>query len=140
MSRRLPDLNLSAEWQLISSATLIGAPVGRRYWRIDPQNFTVNSHVALVGVSNQYAKSRWFVGAYASMLLPSPVSGSSTLTAIDAWRKVCSLGCYTLLDFPKIVDQPITLNLRFPKWQREVFVEVWEYTGQDIDCLDNIAS
>ncbi|MCU0525162.1 MAG: hypothetical protein MUF72_10085 [Elainella sp. Prado103] len=136
MTRRLPDLNLPSEWQLISTATLIGQPSGLRYWQIEQQNFTVNSHVALVGVSSEYALSRWFVGAYASMLVPSPVSGSSTLVSIDAWRKVCSLGRYTLIDFPKIINPPITLNLRFPKWQREVFIEVWQYNGNDIDCLD----
>lgn len=146
MSRTIPDLNESLEWNLLGRRELKGTLVtdtvttgtriySRTRWVIPAQSFFVeDSSIVAVGVRNPKASPRWFLGAWATMLLPvSPSSTTQFVSAMDADRRSCRLGILNLLVFPKLTPSWI-LEVKFPDWHEEILLEAWRYDGRDIEA------
>lgn len=98
---------------------------------IPPISISIKSPLLLVGIGSESAKPSWYKGAYATLLLPiSPSSTSQFLARVDTYRDrmICRLGYLTLLDFTYWSTPSYQLQLHFPRYIEDVFVEVWEYS------------
>lgn len=130
--RILPDIANPEQWQLLTRRSLVGIPNGRRYY-YPPQKVDIPTYVCMVGVKNPEALDTWFVGAWASVLLPiTPASGTGYPAAVDVARRNISLGQFNLVTAPKLVA-PWQLQLTFPPWHQLINFEVWAYQGEDLD-------
>jgi hypothetical protein len=59
-------------------------------------------------------------------------------SAVSANQRRLRLGVRNLVVFPKLAN-PWTLELRFPYWHQLMDVEVWEYTGEDVDVFQRFS-
>lgn len=134
MGRNLTELENSIEWNLVSRRTVQGIPnPGNRYYKIPTQSFAIDSYVVQIGLRNDLAPTHWQVGGYATMLLPILPSSTTDFTAaVAAYRQVLRLGVLNLVVLPKLVS-PWILEIRFPKWMAQMYLEVWKYDGEDVD-------
>jgi hypothetical protein len=129
--REFPDLLDGSEWNLVSRQTLMGHHVNGAFL-IQPQSFLIDSYVCQVGLKNRHAPTSWYLGAWATMLLPmSPSSTTVFTSAVAADNQRLRLGVLNLLIFPRLI-KPWVLELKFPYWHEEIYLEVWRYDGRDI--------
>lgn len=72
------------------------------------------------------------------MLLPmSPSSTTVFTSAVAADNRRLRLGVLNLLIFPRLI-KPWILELKFPYWHEEIYLEVWRYDGADIDVFQRL--
>ncbi len=144
MTRRFPNFLDSMEWNLVvrqsyqaNDGVMVRDRLPSRTWLIQ------NSHVLIIGVRSNSARSYWRTGGWAAQLIPFlPSTTSDFVAAVDSNRRWLRLGVLTLVVFPKISDTWV-LELSFPYWFDDVYVEVWRYDGIDLDgfeTLDRIES
>lgn len=97
----------------------------------------VDSTVLLVGMRNRFAKPRWYLaGGVSPRLLFSPSSRTEfTSTVVSQGRVRIGLDRLTLLRFRDFNVSPYLLEIDIAAWHREMYVEVWKYSGplDDVD-------
>uniref|UniRef100_A0A832M335 Uncharacterized protein n=1 Tax=Oscillatoriales cyanobacterium SpSt-402 TaxID=2282168 RepID=A0A832M335_9CYAN len=135
MSRNFPDLTSSLEWNLVGRDTLLATipefgdiiPIPRKSYFIE------NSHVLMIGCRSNSAPSRWYTAGWAEQVLPvSPSFTSDFVAAAQATSQRLRLGIQNLVVFPKYVPSYI-LQISFPRWMRDISLEVWQYDGPDVE-------
>lgn len=74
------------------------------------------------------SKPTWFLGAHVGIELFMPPSSTSEF---PQWVEIASFKCQlrklTLIETPKHQDIPRRLSVRFPKWLRDAYIEIWTY-------------
>lgn len=141
MSRDLPQLLESIEWNLVARASYQVQP-GTVQERLPDRTWLIqNSSVVIVGIkeTSPMRRSSWVTGGWASQVLPFLPSSTSQFVAVtENARKWLKLGILNLLIFPKVSDQWV-LSVSFPRWFESVDVEVWRYDGEDFTEIDHFA-
>jgi hypothetical protein len=118
---------------LVGSRSLTAERFGRD-WRCPDQAFTLSSYVCAVGLTNSQAQPHWRLGGWAAMDVAIAANSANYAASTTAFTRKCWLNQLNLLILPKLVS-PYTLVLQFPSWHLVMAIEVWEYTGEDIDEL-----
>lgn len=135
MSRSFPGLDESNEWNLVGRDTLYATipdageiiPIRSRNWLIQ------NSNVLMIGLRSATASSHWYTGGWVQQLLPILPSYTSTyVAAVQSASQRLRLGILNLVVFPKYIDTYL-IEINFPRWMRDISIEVWRYDGPDVD-------
>lgn len=107
-----------------------------------PSTFVQTSaRILLAGTKAQHAKPHWWYGGRIFGLLPVTPSATSefNLGTTDALSEFYSapvpLNRLKLLMLPELQPRPFSIKLETAGWHRQIFWEVWEYSGQDTDTI-----
>ncbi|MBW4474062.1 MAG: hypothetical protein KME45_27360 [Stenomitos rutilans HA7619-LM2] len=139
MSRQFPDFRDTLEWNLVSRSSYQAVNNVNVKDRLPARTFLIeNSHVLIIGVSSQSARSTWRTGGWAAQVLPFlPSTTSQYVAAVQSSRRWLRLRTLTLVVFPKVLPTYF-LELSFPYYFDDVSVEIWRYDGRDLDTFDRI--
>jgi hypothetical protein len=113
---------------------------GYEYTALADLNVVVQSPVLMVGVKTSNWRTTWKTGGWASMQLPITPSSTTEFTAfVEAdsrqWVRLL-LHKLNLVRFPYLGISPYILNLSFPYWFEDMFLEIWQY-GENVDGTFN---
>jgi len=142
MTRALPAIGNSIEWNLVGRRTLqaptIGTPENPQFGIIPVQSFLIEngSYTVAIGINAPTAPSSWYTGGFASQNLPVTVSSTTEFVPLLRAREATrlQLGILNLCVFEKLLT-PWVLRIAFPKWLTSVGLEVWRYDGPDTDLV-----
>lgn len=98
---------------------------------IPPIEVSLKSPLLAVGIGSTKAKPTWYKGGWASLILPFTPSSTGKFPAkVDPSRDrhILRLGHYTLLDFTYWGIANYSIRINFPRYFKDVGVEVWEYS------------
>lgn len=139
MSRQFPDFRDTLEWNLVARANYQAVQNVTLDVRLPSRTFLIqNSHVLIIGVSSQSARSTWKTGGWAAQILPfSPSTTSVFVAAVQSSRRWLRLNSPTLIVFPKVLPTYF-LELSFPYWFNDVSIEIWRYDGRDFDVFERM--
>lgn len=141
MSDRLfPNFTDTMEWNLVARATYQAPQTPTPYLnRLPSRSFLIeNSHVLIIGLKSNSARSYWVTGGWAAQFFPFLPSSTSEYPAIvQGKRRWLRLGVMSLVIFPKILSTWV-LELQFPYWLNDISIEVWRYDGTDLTVFDRI--
>lgn len=139
MSRQFPDFRDTLEWNLVTRASYQAVQNVTLDVRLPSRTFLIqNSHVLIIGVSSQSARSTWKTGGWAAQILPfSPSTTSVFVAAVQSSRRWLRLNSPTLIIFPKVLPTYF-LEISFPYWFNDVSVEIWRYDGRDFDVFERM--
>jgi hypothetical protein len=100
-----------------------------------PEYLSVNLTSNIIGVlvSNGEARDTWNWAGWSCQHIQLPFEPNSSSTV--NWRKLW-LKQKQLLIFPKLVTT-YKLFIRFPQWFSQVSITVCEYTGSQVDNVNN---
>lgn len=137
MSRSLPSLGDSQEWNLVGRGEFIAqpAPDGLSLLPIPSRDFLIDggSHVVAIGVDATKKLPTWYTGGFASQNLLFSVGSTTEFPSVAiASNQRVQLGRMNVLIFEKLLA-PWLLRLEFPRWFRDVSWEVWRYDGPDTE-------
>jgi hypothetical protein len=141
------NLDNSANWTLALSQTYYAQPITpdfENYIPIPTISLSVNSYVLLIGCRNPQAKPNWYRAGYASSRLlftPNNTSSFATATVQSYSGRRLNLNRLNLIKFKDFDLLPYILDINIKQWHKEMFVEVWTYSGEtdDIEAqLDRI--
>ncbi|WP_416671594.1 hypothetical protein [Egbenema bharatensis] len=137
MDRQFPQLSEGIEWNLVARRDLEGTQVNGNFL-YPPQSFLIDSYVCQIGLRNPRSPGHWFLGGWASALLPfSPSSTTEFVSAVAVENRRLRLGVLNLFIVPKLI-KPWILEIKFPRWHEQMYLEVWQYDGEDIDLFQRI--
>ncbi|MBW4475127.1 MAG: hypothetical protein KME45_32820 [Stenomitos rutilans HA7619-LM2] len=139
MNRQFPDFRDTLEWNLVARATYQASQNVNVNDRLPSRTYLIeHSHVLIIGVSSQSARSTWRTGGWAAQILPfSPSTTSQFVAAVQSSRRWLRLHSPTLVVFPKVLPTYF-LELSFPYWFNDVSVEIWRYDGRDFDTFERL--
>jgi hypothetical protein len=139
MSRQFPDFRDTLEWNLVSRGSYQAVQNVNVNDRLPSRTFLIeNSHVLIIGVSSQSARSTWRTGGWAAQVLPFlPSTASQYVAAVQSSRRWLRLRTLTLVVFPKVLPTYF-LELSFPYYFNDVSVEIWRYDGRDFDTFERL--
>lgn len=139
MSRQFPDFRDTLEWNLVARASYQAVQNVTLDVRLPSRTFLIeNSHVLIIGVSSQSARSTWKTGGWAAQILPfSPSTTSQFVAAVQSSRRWLRLNSPSLVIFPKVLPTYF-LELSFPYWFNDVSIEIWRYDGRDYDTFERL--
>lgn len=138
--RYLADFSEAIEWNLVARQTYTAPATPTPYLnRLPNRTFLIeNSSALIIGLNSQSARSNWFTGGWASQLLLFLPSSTTEFTAtVEASSKLLRLRRLNFVMFPRIMPTWL-LELRFPYWLNDVYVEVWRYDGTDLSIFDRL--
>jgi len=136
MSQSL-QLDNNAFWSRVYNQQFYAEPTAeRRYQPIPPINvpFLFSSHVLAIATDSQFARSWWWLGVRAKMVIQSPGTEFAELEASEIKVPVNS---GILARFPKLSAQ-YRLKLEVPWWHQEMRVTIWEYLGPGDDPVEDL--
>jgi hypothetical protein len=141
MSRSFPDFLNAMEWNLVARQSYQANDGVVVRDRLPPRSWLIEgSHVVIIGINSNSARSYWRTGGWATQLIPFlPSTTSQYVAAVPSQRRWLRLRVLTLAVFPKISDV-WALELSFPYYFNDVSVEVWRYDGRDFDEFDPLAT
>lgn len=133
----------SLNWDLVLRRTYYAKPITEDFKSFIPIptiTATVDSHILLIGARNSQAKPNWFLAGYAgSRLLFSP-SSTSEFIAVQSYPRVrLGLDRLTLIKFANFDLLPYLLEINVARWHKEMFLEVWKYSGNVDDVEASVA-
>jgi len=139
MNRQFPDFRDTLEWNLVNRSSYQAVNNVSVNDRLPSRTFLIeNSHVLIIGVSSNSARSTWKTGGWAAQILPfSPSSTSQFVAAVQSSRRWLRLYSPTLVVFPKVLPTYL-LEMSFPFWLNDVSVEIWRYDGRDFDVFERL--
>lgn len=135
MPRYFPSIDESNEWNLVGRANLQATiPDAGEIIPIPSRSFLIqNSNVLMIGLRSQTASPRWYTAGWAQQILPIlPGYTSDYVAAVQSDSQRLKLGILNLVVFPKFVDNYL-VQVSFPRWMRDISLEVWRYDGPDVD-------
>lgn len=138
-----PLLNLKSgsNWSSVIRRTYKATPILNKkgqYKPIPPQKLSASSRILLAGSQNPDTKPNWYLGGYLSQNIRySPGSLSSTF---ETGRAAIPLNKLALIMFPAIEAQGTfyDLEIQIARWHTQLYVEIWQYNGQDLDSTDEL--
>lgn len=98
---------------------------------IPPLSIDIKSPILAIGVGSETAKPGWFRGAFANVRFKFKPSSTSTFQSrmeVASDRQTCRLGYLSLIDFTSWGISNLELQLAFPFYLKDVYVEIWEYS------------
>lgn len=110
---------------------------------ISPIAVETNSRIIAIGTLSSSAKNHWQIGGWASarlLITPSATSGFNLDTAtglMEFARFPVPLRRLKLVFLEKLEPLPYTLILETARWHRDVYWEVWQYSGVDTDSVSS---
>lgn len=125
------DLGAAENWRLRLKRSEY-APVGTEGSNagIYPISLAVNTPVIAVGIISNMARAHWWLGAWCDFSAYTGAKQSTAFSPINRIEtKVVTLNELTILTFPNVQPTPYWLKFRFPKWIKDIQMEVWEYIG-----------
>lgn len=102
------------------------------YLPIPAITLVLDSYILAIGAKSSMAKSHWYLAANVTpRLLFSPSSTSDFISAVqsDQQQKI-PLNQLTLVRFTDFGLTPYLLEIKIPPWHREMYLEVWKYSGE----------
>lgn len=138
--RSFPDLYDTLEWNPVIKETITATQLPDGNYRPLPdRTLFMESSVLMIGARNPEAGPNWFLACRAFQLLSFlPSSTSQFVAAVQAEQRIVRLDTLNLIVFPKLAPQWL-LQLRFPIWHKQMYIEVWSYSGQDLDTFSELA-
>lgn len=83
-----------------------------------------------IGVKSSSAKPNWWLGAFCDMQIFSGVRTPSQFNPLQTLeQKRIALNKLQYFQFPLLGISPYWLGISFPRWIKDVYLEVWQYTG-----------
>lgn len=131
----MSGINDSLNWDLVKRQTVSRTynPDGT-FNRISPVTVVADSYVMMFGFRNDNAPSRWWYAATVSMkLLTLPSSTSEFMASVHAFSRKCGLRELSIIQFPNYGLLPFLAEIRFPSWHEQMYLEVWKYSGDEIN-------
>lgn len=136
----------SLNWDLVERKTYYAQLIstdGSKFIPISPITILVDSYILLIGCRNTQAKPNWYLAGFAgSRLLFSPSSTSEFMSTVQSYPRVrLGLDRLNLVRFKDFNLTPFILEINVARWHKEMFIEVWKYSGQTDDIqpqLDRI--
>lgn len=128
------DFSNSLNWDLVQRNNYFAQSItsdGSQFSPIPSITVLVDSYILLIGCSNPQAKPSWYLAGYASnRLLFSPSSTSEFTAAVQSYPRVkLGLNRLTLVRFTNFNLLPCLLEINIMKWHKQMFLEVWKYSG-----------
>lgn len=137
------ELKNKENWKLISSETrnvvykdgTKPSDDKYRYTPIPPIFAAPNSNVLLVGIRSESALPHWFLGARVSQYLyVSPSNSPNLVSGVQVAGHIkAGLNRLTLCQFLNYGIYPYVVQLDIPYWLEDIYVEVWEYRGLQLN-------
>jgi hypothetical protein len=93
-----------------------------------------SSHILAIATDSQYARSWWWLGVRAKMLIDSP---GTDFGELEAYGLRVPVNAGILARFPKLTPQ-YRLKIEIPWWHQEMRVTIWEYLGPDDDTTEEL--
>lgn len=138
------DFGNNLNWDLALRQTYTARPASPTnpdiFVPIPALTVSVDSTVLLIGARNQFAKPRWYLAGSASRrLLFSPSSTSEFVAAVSSQGKISiGLNRLTLINFRDFNLTPYLLEINIARWHREMYLEVWKYSGSIADIENSL--
>ena len=115
------------------------ALAGDTFAPIPDKTFLVSGNLFLIGCKNDDAKPKWFLGCRASqLLLASPTTYQPEfldLVQTDTPIPI-PLNRWRLVRFTNYGLTPYLLNISIASWHRQLYLEIWQYSGVDSDSVE----
>lgn len=136
----MSGINDSINWDLVRRQTYTSIRVGESHVPLSLVTLASDSRLMMFGFRNIEAKSTWWLAARVSMkILTLPSSTSQFLAAVDGgFNKSCGLGELTLVHFPDYKQSGFVVEIRFPPWHKQMYMEAWKYSGDEADPVTRI--
>lgn len=134
----------SLNWDLVLRNSYYAKPLGgdsKKFLPIPTITVAVDRYTLLIGARNSQASPNWFLAGYVSnRLLFSPSSTSQFMAVVQSCPSVrLRLNQLTLVRFPDFNLIPYLLEINVARWHKEMFLEVWKYSGQVNDIEASLA-
>lgn len=131
----MTGINDPLNWDLVRRQTYNTTIFSENsYIPIPTISVIAESHLMMFGFRNSQAKQTWNFAASVNMkLLTLPSSTSEFMASVAAFSKGCNLRELTLVKFPNYGLLPFLAEIRIAKWHKEMFIEIWKYSGDEID-------
>lgn len=131
----MTGINDPLNWDLVKRQTYNATMITENsYIPIPPISIVAESHLMMFGFRNDLGKSTWRYAATVEMkLLTLPSSTSEFMASVAAFKQGCNLRELTLVKFPNYGMLPFLVEIRVPKWHKQMFLEAWRYSGDEID-------
>jgi len=129
------ELANGMEWNLVRRGDFIASPGPdpNSWFPINPIAFTTSERILMIGVENQDAKPKWWLGAYFSAnLLISPSSVTKFLPVVEFHSERLPVNKLKLIIVPDMGagTTPYMGILKIPRWYDKMWVEIWYYSGK----------
>jgi hypothetical protein len=134
----MPELFNPQNWNLVNKQSQFVRVLERNkagritlYHPLQDIQLLVNSPILLVGVRSEAVAPHWKCGGWASMWIPFLPSSTTEFTAAINTpndRTICYLNQLNLVKFPFLGLNQYILNLSFPYWLEDIYIEVWQFS------------
>ncbi|BAZ02245.1 hypothetical protein NIES37_62570 [Tolypothrix tenuis PCC 7101] len=123
-------------WDLVVRTKLTPVKFPNKPAFFKPLTVIVNSRILMIGMRNRQAKDTWrYAGTAYMNLFTLPSSTSLFAAGVETARQDLRLGTLTLIQFPELQLYPYYVEVRVPPWHQEMLVEVWQYSGDEVDVI-----
>lgn len=131
----MSGINDPLNWDLVRRQTYTANVISDNVFiPISTIAIVAESHTMMVGFRNSQAKPTWRFAATLEMrLLTLPSSTSEFQASVSAFSKGCKLNELTIIKFPNYGLLPFLVEIKVAKWHKEMFVEAWKYSGDEVD-------
>ncbi len=130
----MPGINDSLNWNLTRRESLAARVFADGGFYIPAFTVPADSYLMMFGFKNPDAKSNWWLAAdLYQQLLTLPSSTSEFQASVEAFRTRCRLNTLSLVKFPNYGLLPFLVEIRFPPWHKKMDIEIWHYSGEEID-------
>lgn len=133
MGRAFPDLGDRLEWNRVAAEMRYRPRTsGGGLNPIPSKTYQVDKFALAIGVTAGNAKPHWRLGGWAAQLLPTTIDYTSEFAQVlESSARRLRLNRLTFISFPQMPITPYLVEIRFPYWLDEVYLEVWRYDGRD---------
>lgn len=137
----LLSLKTGSNWSSVIRQTYKASPISNKkgqYAPIPIKKASASSRILLAGSRNRDAKPNWYLGGYLSQNIR--YSPASLFSTFEAGRAAIPLNKLALIMFPAVEAQGAfyDLEIQFAQWHTQLYVEIWQYNGQDLDSTDEL--
>ncbi len=135
------DFGNRLNWDILSRTSRTQQPLPSRpghYLRIPNLSLPCVSSTLMIGIQSATADPFWKTGGWASMNLlaiPSTTTEFAAVVEDVASSFRCKLGKLNLVRFPDLNLYPYLLIFETPHWFEDVYIEVWQYSGNTPEFL-----
>ena len=131
----MTSINDKLNWDLVARRTYRSRKLANKQRvPIGTQSFIVDAPAIMIGCKNKLAKPSWWLGGNAyQRILTHPSSTSVFVAGVEGSRYTIRLDILHLIRFPDYQLRPYMLEFKPAFWHDEMLVEVWKYSGEELD-------